>query len=966
MAEAVRMASPSLAEGIEAICSEERTEPKRVRRSAASLVRYLLRVTGRATPFGLFAGTAPARFAEDVRVRWGSSHQLDASADAVWLDDVLAHLEAVPLLLDRLRVQVNNLHRVRGGRVVLPGVAMRVEVRNTLPVQVALGIAASPVRFAVLAEAVGREFLDTRPQVVRGMLTDLVRHGVLVSCLRPPTTVINPLGYVISRLDAVGAEEVAEAGLMVCALRAVHRVLDRCNQVAPEQRTEEYAAAVAAMEELSTATTTPVALNMRLACDVQVPYRVAAEMEAAASALLHLSPYPSGHPIWRDYYERFVHHYGKDTMVPLLEVVDADMGLGFPATYPGSLLPTPERGGSPPERDRRLLALVQRADVDGDTEIVLDDKEIAHLVTVDITDTRIPPHVELAARIHAPSTHALANGDFTLTVFPARAAGTMTGRFASVCGSAMAEVYRSLPIATIGAVAAQLSFPPVHADAANVVRTPQFLHHVIALGEHRPPDHRQGVIPLDDLALVADWHRLHLIQVSRTRTVEPHLFHALALEQQAPPLARFLAHLPRACSAVYHRFDWGAAADLPRLPRLRYRRSVLCPAQWRIQSDDLPTPGVDWSTWSSALKRWQARWSMPNRVQLHEGDQALPLDLTETAHATILRIHLNRHGHAVLSETSPLSGDRWLRGHAHELVAPLVSRRPPAPSPLARGRHVVAATIGQLPASPTAEWIYCKVFAHPERHDEIIAHYLPQLLVDDLEGSQWWFLRYRSPHEADHLRLRFSLANPGAYGALAARIGAWVCELRKTRLAHRLVFDTYLPEVGRYGDGPLLAAAEAVFAADSAAVLTQFRQIPTAASIALCAANMVDIAFGFTGSNEQAMSWLIGHPAKAPNRPMQRSALVKACELADPAGGFAAVRALPAGERAVQGWQTRRAALAAYRRLFPSEADVDHVLESLLHLHHIRAIGIDRGSERTCRRIARTVALSWCARPERH
>ncbi|MGH4020032.1 MAG: lantibiotic dehydratase [Pseudonocardiaceae bacterium] len=964
VAEAVRVASPSLAEGIEAVCSGQRVEQKQVRRRAASLVRYMLRATGRATPFGLFAGTAAACFADDVKVRWGSSHHQRASADAVWLDDILTRLEAIPRLLERLRVQVSNLHWTRGGWVVLPGAGTRVEVRHTPPVRVALRIAASPVRFAALAEAVGGEFPEAPPSVVGGMLADLVRHGVLVSCLRPPATAIDPLGYVISRLDTVGAEEVVEAETLVFALRTTGGVLDRCSHATPEQQAEERAAAITAMAGLSTATTTPVALDVRLDCDVQIPHCVAAEMEAAASALLRLSPYPGGHPVWRDYYERFVHHYGEGTIVPLLEVVDADMGLGLPATYPGSLLPPPEGHGHPSERDRRLLALVQQADIDGRTEIVLDHEEIARLAVADITDPSVPPHIELAARIHAPSVHALADGDFTLTVFPARSAGTMTGRF-TTRGSAMAEVYRDLPVATAGTVAAQLSFPPMHADAANVSRTPQFLPHVIALGEYCPSGHQEGLIPLGDLALVADWHRLHLVEVSRTRTVEPHLFHALALEQQAPPLARFLAQLPRASCGVYHRFDWGVAADLPRLPRVRYRRSVLCPAQWRIQSADLPATGTDWPSWSGALKGWQTRWSMPNRVELHDGDQALPLDLTETAHAATLRTHLDRNGHAVVTEIPEPSEDGWLQGHAHELVVPLVSRRPPAPSPLAKGRHVVAAPDGQLPASPSAEWVYCKVFAHPERHDEIIAHHLPRLL-EEMEGRPWWFMRYRSPHESDHLRLRFRVADPGAYGAVAARIGAWTGGLRKMRLAHRLVFDTYLPEVGRYGDGPRLAAAEAVFVADSAAVLTQLRRASAVASLALCAANMVDIAAGFAGSTEQATAWLIGHPAKAPARPAARSALAEACELADPAGEFAALRALPAGGSVVVAWQVRRAVLAAYRSQFPSETDIDPILDSLLHLHHIRAIGVDRGSERTCRRAARMAALSWRARTGRH
>jgi lantibiotic biosynthesis protein len=46
----------------------------------------------------------------------------------------------------------------------------------------------------------------------------------------------------------------------------------------------------------------------------------------------------------------------------------------------------------------------------------------------------------------------------------------------------------------------------------------------------------------------------------------------------------------------------------------------------------------------------------------------------------------------------------------------------------------------------------------------------------------------------------------------------------------------------------------------------------------------------------------------------------------------------------------------------PPEANLDVVLESLLHMHHNRAIGIDQDSERVCRRLARQAALTCRAR----
>ncbi len=49
----------------------------------------------------------------------------------------------------------------------------------------------------------------------------------------------------------------------------------------------------------------------------------------------------------------------------------------------------------------------------------------------------------------------------------------------------------------------------------------------------------------------------------------PQVFHALALDKQPPPLARFLANLPRAFSAMWTVLDWGPHADRPPyLPRV--------------------------------------------------------------------------------------------------------------------------------------------------------------------------------------------------------------------------------------------------------------------------------------------------------------------------------------------------------------------------------------------------------------
>jgi lantibiotic biosynthesis protein len=118
----------------------------------------------------------------------------------------------------------------------------------------------------------------------------------------------------------------------------------------------------------------------------------------------------------------------------------------------GSALPSAAE--SPSQRDERLLALAWQAMAEGSGEVVLTEESILALTDNDRFDQRyIPPHVELAGRIQAASAQALERGDYTLTVAPARAAGTLTSRFTPMAtGSGLEEAYRALPNATEGAL----------------------------------------------------------------------------------------------------------------------------------------------------------------------------------------------------------------------------------------------------------------------------------------------------------------------------------------------------------------------------------------------------------------------------------------------------------------------------------------------------------------------------------
>ncbi|WP_109510445.1 lantibiotic dehydratase [Nocardioides speluncae] len=963
IAGAVQHASPSLARQIERIGRGNPVAEKNLLRIALSLVRYHLRATGRCTPFGLFAGVAAAAVADSAKVRWGDGHQAMIAPDAEWLLGVVQRLERCPALLDRLEVVFNDLAVRRGGRLEWPRGSGRVTIQYTPAVRAVGEAAASPVRFDELVDHLGALFPGADEQEIRAMLAILVAQGFLITNLRAPMTETDQLGHVLSRLRDVNAEAVAPVASTYRTLDQIAADVARHNNpaTAPTEAIRIREVLPDRMAPLSEDGRTPLALDLRLDCEVHLPTSVAEEVELAATALARLTRQPTGEAVWREYFTAFCDRYGINALVPLSCVVHPETGLGLPATYPGSVIRSPAVPAS--ERDAKLLALAWQALADGTDEVVLTDDTIRALAVGDPdTDPTTPPHVEMSARLQAASVDDLERGDYLIFVQPARAAGTLTSRHQHLLeGEGWRGAYRQLPAATEGALRVQLTFPPNFPRSENICRVPAYLPQVLSLGEHRHYD--ETTVAPGDLAVMATNDNLHLVSISRRQVIEPEVFHALALESQPPALARFLAHITQANRASWHRFDWGQqAADMPYLPRVRYRRSILAPSRWRLTSSDLP-PDLDAAAWQVHLARWRARWRCPEGVELVDEDRSLPLTLGQQSHAAILQAHLAQHGHAVLHETITPDGLGWIDGHAHDLVLPLASTSRPVASPLSGRQPLITnRRHGQIPGTPESRWLFAKVFTHPERMDEILGDHLPTLL-DRLDEPDFWFARYRSAHEADHLRLRLRAAH-GQGPLLIAAVGEWVQHLREHCLAGRLVIDTYQPETGRYGDGPAMVAAEGVFAADSRVVAAQLGQ-QSGQLIdpqVLAALNAVATVTGLLGSTQDAVDWLIARPPPALTAPVERALADQVVDAVLRQSSASPTSAWP--RQVVSAWDNRSRTLAAYRDHL-SDEDVDRVLDALLHMHHNRALGIDRRGEATCRALARRAALAMGARRDR-
>jgi thiopeptide-type bacteriocin biosynthesis protein len=125
---------------------------------------------------------------------------------------------------------------------------------------------------------------------------------------------------------------------------------------------------------------------------------------------------------------------------------------------------------------------------------------------------------------------------------------------------------------------------------------------------------------------------------------------------------------------------------------------------------------------------------------------------------------------------------------------------------------------------------------------------------------------------------------------------------------------------------------------------------------------MLDMVTAFTAQPVDGWRWLLDHAPRTTTA-AGRQTRTRAIALTGPdqAGQLSAQ---PGGRAVVEAWKRRSEPLAAYRDALLTHGVTDPtiVLPDLLHLHHVRVLGLSPDTERACLSVARAAALSLLAR----
>ncbi|WP_460707644.1 lantibiotic dehydratase [Myceligenerans halotolerans] len=897
-------------------------------RLAGTLRAYELRARTRATPRGAFAGVQVARPSDgSARLRLGPAHRARSAPSGAWLDDVADRLIGDPTVLAGLRFSANSLVSRRGDRFVNERTTgadkpSRVTMRATAAVSLILETCRRDAMLDQIVAAVIDAWAQAPEQMVRSTVVEMVRTGLLLTDLLPDHIADDPLGHVLSKLP--DGEDLVEPLTMISKhLRAADR-----HPPGAAERIE----ALSTARDLCDAITrheTPITVDVVADADLQVPASLLSEAAEVAGLLWSITP--TGTAL-DSYHARFVDRYGTDRRVPLEHVVGPVVGLGDPDEDVSNKSRAEESGASEAVSRRRARVLAGLiASADGDVQVTLDDDAVAGLR---VRADGVPPSRtgEIYAQVIAASRQDAEHGRYQLAAYLGctQDAGSSVGRFASLLGG----FEGSLQAPSGQAVTAEVVVRPRASYLATVAPPSGFASPRICVGVAPRP----GDLTLDDLELASDGYRLVLWSRSRDQEVVPTLFSRIG-PSHIPPVARLLADLAQSGTRPWHPWTWGPLDDAPFLPRVRWRRTILSPAQWRLPHS-LVTASDDAAAFAAELGRWRTTTTPrpPSVVLAEDSDRRLPLDLDDERDRDLLRRYVRRGTDTV---TEPPGGPAAVQGvvagadggHALELVIPLRGQQPKL-EPHGRPRPVTNPVV-HLPGS---EWLSLTLPAPPAHHDDLLTHLsdMAEQVRDDIAG--WFWLRYANNAHGPHLRIRFHGEPDALNGRVLPAISQRCAILMAQGAVGPVVVEPYEPEIDRYGGPDAIMWVEHVFHADSTLVPAVLATRPGQdGRLMLIALSAVEIAQTVADGDPAALSGpRLDKPARRRVNALRTSTPQRPSELLDGAASDA--------------WARRGGALTVYRTAVPASRRAD-CASSLIHMHANR-MGASRDDERLARALA--------------
>lgn len=970
----IALASPALhSEMIEYLDAPDPPSSKRSK-LARSLLLYATRAASRPTPFGLFAGYSVVQLASETSI------QLVESESTIFLDLDYGYL--VSNIEDyfrsdgaflQTRVQANRSIQVIGDRIFiqspvrtqLSSLEQSASIKSTSATNFLLHETRKPAQVKYLQTLFAEAFPATSKQRFLSFLRKLVGVGFLL-------VVDTPLPLRYSSRTIAGDKSDTHINSIRC-MEATARKLE--HRLAEDWRSEDLGLSNHSYRDGERVKSAFHAI-LRLGSNKgTIHQRVAHDAALVAQLVLGLSRRSSIDDQLDLYRERFIEEFGERAEVTFIRMINDEIGIGHPNIQYQYVEVEAD------SRKRHVRGKIAKSVANAlwrqDKRVEL-SKDLVDEITEIATSQRLPHSLDLFLFLASKDVNAIDKGDYLVALGPTvgvEGAFRSLGRFEGTSDQFVSELRKSHHVvaqADAGDIKlVGLGYRPQHGVIGNVMESASSWDHYIDIGFSDDARKDAVSIPLSEIAVGVHEGKFYLRWVRTGERISVQQNDMLSRES-LPACARTLVDIAMHGIPRLHRLDLGWARHLPFIPRIQTGRIVLQSARWLVNKDDIPLiPLSDEKKDHEAVTQWAKKADVPRWVWLGNTDERLILDLSAVSHTNELARQLRKapSGESVLLEEAIENPTKcWCHGnnggYFSELVFPLRLKKSrmnklthefswqSPPPPATRHRDSMSNEMGVYRIPPGREWLYVKFYMSTSIQSEFLSTNLSQLVLDQLPSNcrTWHFVRYADPNP--HVRLRFHFKDTNSQAKFHNLLNQWGEQLMTSLICRSFCFDTYLPEIDRYGGQECVSFCEELFSIDSELTLRalQCTKREDFEIVSGIIAALLISAFADENGGSPSLSWwhkqLVGRRTNS-NLSKRDLTTKLGPMLNDPS-----VSLLISD---------------AKEMLMPCVHNIKHVLKSnlacvsilndFLHMHCNRSHGIDDLAERRIRRIAKLILI---------
>ncbi|MCC8145536.1 MAG: lantibiotic dehydratase family protein [Bacteroidales bacterium] len=628
--EAIYIASPVLHGELIKFLQGEISDKKEVERLHNSLSRYLSRMSTRCTPFGLLAGCAVGRVEEETNMVLEEGIARKTRFDMYFLCKLSNYLSNQPEIREKIKYYPNSSLYTVGDKyryieTVYNGSKIQYKISSVKIsdyLELIINQAQKGVCFSEIRDLIEEEEISIEEKNM--FINELISSSILVSELSPSVTGEDYFTRILSILNSIGYENNHLSKLSE-HLQQLDKTSGNAVSVYDEIIETIGLLDIDYKKELLFQVD-GVKLNKK----ITMGNEITRELLSVMQFLNKITP-PSGNDTLNYFRKEFYQRY-EDAEVPLLEALDPEMGIGYPANstigktsplFENFILPGREHKKSFQLNGFQLQLLKQLCEVQnsGKKEIVLRDSDI-----LEPQDGKN----DLPATLYA--IFELINGRegdplLKLEGFSGVCGANLLTRFAHTnekIASLVEEIIKKEEELMPNVILAEIAYLPNFRIGNILSRPHNRKYELLYLCFSDLPSEQK--IAVSDLLLSVKNGRLVLRSQSLDKEIIPRLTSAHNYYSDQSPIYTFLCDMQPTTRKRTLSFNWGNLDnEFSFYPRVRYNNTILSSAYWMVEVTDIKSFFTikDEEALLEKVTSWREKLGLPQEILLSDGDNEL-------------------------------------------------------------------------------------------------------------------------------------------------------------------------------------------------------------------------------------------------------------------------------------------------------------------------------------------------------